>query len=975
MSRSPLRRRANLRTAAFASVSLACLALAAPTPASAQLLTALGGGTATGSNPVKPYYGNISPFYGNLSPFYGNISPFYGNLSPFYGNLKPFWGNLQPFWGDTNAFYGDLSTFWGQSVPQGAGGAPNYLSIGNFWTVQGNNFGTLFSAWNASGTINYASIDTQLKTIVDSSRSFWGSAVQTQTGQSFDAAFGNKVLSKYGINLADPNSLKSLDQTHQALFFLDWYDGLMNYSGADHVDWWMKSVNWTPAVTQQQGYGTHTMVGLLDQTVTGDGSIAHNIIRANGVSDFTDGHGVAVASLILGPQDGKGVMGIAPGAQVIAYNPYDSTGTAGWSDIINGVQNLKAGGANVVNASLGVPGITFDQGWNTVFTDLKVALTLKNTVFVMAAGNDGVSQTKNISWTPLLTPAFIVVGSVGLDGTISNFSNRPGSACLVPLLGLCTGDYLRNHFIVAPGELILTSDGNGGTTRVTGTSLAAPLVSGAIALLQNRWPWLQNYPNETVQIILRSAKDLGAPGVDPVYGWGELDVTASQSPLNFNNLTWYTVQNGQMTAQTRQAVLTTYQSAQQQTWNATNAYFYAFESIGATQRDFAIPLSSKLIGQNVTTANGSQEQFQAYLLSRMDAWATSQGYFTASGQTAAGGFHFAAERDIPVANRWGADMTLSLAPKTERQGFVNQGPAYQSTLAIRGERAGLMFGFGDGAPKLSGAAGFGQASDYDSERGGANPLLGLASGGGFAAGSLKLSPTLEFSAGVLAREDRRDPNLLPALHQPGVAADVYQAGAQVMSLSWRPSDALTFGAGYTRLHEARGLLGIQSLDPADFAHGSTTDGLTLSANWALTPKLSLMATGTLGRTQASDHGQQLAVAKGGLETSAYAVGLKAADLFAGGDRLQLMLSQPMFVERGHLTLTGVEVVDRTTGELGVVTHPVDIAGQRRVAGEAVYSLPTNAGFGYVALFGRAETQTDVGQPQAYMAGARYRLAF
>lgn len=965
MPSSPLRPRAILRRVAMASVSLAALAFAAP--ASAQLL----GLNQTNGNVVRPYYGNISPFYGNISPFYGNLSPFYGNLQPFYGNLKPFWGNLKPFWGDTDAFYGDLKSFWGVSAPAGGAGAPNFLAIGDFWTTAGGNWDQLFTAWNPSvGKPDYVAVDGQLKALVDSSRSFWDAAVQAKTGKGFDEGFANKVLAKYGVNLADPNSLAGLDQTHQALFFLDWYDGLMNFSGADHVDWWMKSVNWTPAVTQQQGYGAHTTIGLLDMTVTGDGAIAHNIVRANGISDFTNGHGVAVASLIVGPQNGEGVMGIAPGAQVIAYNPFDATGTAGWTDITNGVQNLKAGGASVVNMSLGVPGTTFDQGWNNVFTDLKVLLTLKNTVFVMAAGNDGVTQTKNITWTPLVTPAFIVVGSVGLDGQISNFSNRPGSTCLTAALGLCTGDYLRNHFIVAPGELVLASDGQGGVTRVTGTSFAAPLVSGAIALLQNRWPWLSNFPNETVSIILKSAKDLGAPGVDNVYGWGELDVTASQSPLNFNNLIWFTVQDGKMVPQTRQAVLTTYKSEQQKTWDAQGAFFYAFEPIGLTQRDFAIPLSSKLIGQNVTTFNGSQEQFQAYLLSRMDAWATAQSNGFAS---AAAGSRFGFATETAVPNRWGADMTLRIAPRDKRQGFVDDGPAYQSSLRVQGDKAGLTFGYGDGAPQLAGA-GFSQTADYDSERGGANPLLGLASGGGFAGASYGLSHRLQLTAGLLDRSERRDPNLLPALHQPGVV-DTYKADAQLMGLTWKPAEALTLSATYTRLHEAQGLLGIQSLDPADFKNGSTTDGYSLAAAWTLSPKLSLMATGTMGRTRAGDAGQQLSVSGDGLTTSAYEVGVRGAGLLQKGDRLQLTLSQPMFVERGHLNLTGVQVVDRTTGELGVVTQSVDVAGQRRVAGEALYAWPVQGGNGYMALFGRAETQTDTQHPQTYMAGARYRLAF
>src|SRR5689334_17579167 len=135
MFRSRQSRRAALRCAIFAGASMACLAMAAP--ASAQLLTALGGGTATTTNPVKPYYGNISPFYGNISPFYGNISPFYGNLQPFYGNISPFWGNLQPFWGDMTPFFGDLTQFWGNTTPVGVPGALNFANVGGFWQTSG----------------------------------------------------------------------------------------------------------------------------------------------------------------------------------------------------------------------------------------------------------------------------------------------------------------------------------------------------------------------------------------------------------------------------------------------------------------------------------------------------------------------------------------------------------------------------------------------------------------------------------------------------------------------------------------------------------------------------------------------------------------------------------------------------------------------------------------------------------------------
>jgi hypothetical protein len=960
MVRNPQHRGLALRLAALASVS--CIAL----PAAAQVAN-------VNLGPVTPFYGNIKPFYGNIQPFYGNIQPFYGNLKPFYGDLRPFWGNMQPFWGVTGAFYGDLSTFWGTTNPVVGNFAPNYLKVGDFWNTTGGAWDQISAVWNAipttAGAAGYTSLAGQLQGMVDSSRSFWGSAVQAKSGGSFDTTFANPLLAKYGIDLSDPGSLAKLSTTDRAMFFLDWYDGLMNYSGTDHVDYWMKAIDWTPALSLQQGNGKGTTVGLLDMTVVGDATLQKNIVKAGGVSTFTNGHGAAVASLIYGAHDGQGVMGIAPSATVVAYNPFDSTGTANWADITTGVQKLKAEGANVVNMSLGVPGTTFDQGWNGVFASLSVTLTLKNTVFVMAAGNEGVVQKNNVAWS-LLNPAFIVVGSVDAANNISNFSNQPGNACLTPLLGICAGDKLMNHFIVAPGELIMVDDGHGGVTRQSGTSFAAPQVSAAIALLQGRWPWLVNFPNETASIILNSAKDLGAPGVDPVYGHGLLDVTASQSPLNFNNLIWYQVQNGKTTLQTSKMVLSTYQSQAHQAWDASGAYFTAFEPIGLTQRDFNIPLSSKLIGQSVTALGGSQQQFQSYLLARMDGWAGTQ---TKPGFAASAydGFN---TTSVAVGGKWGADMTLTIAPRDKRQGFRDEGPDYQSALRVQGERASLTFGYGDGAPALAAGSGFTQAADYDSERGGVNPLLGLASGGGYASWNYDLSHRLQISAGVLARDERRDGATLPALTTLGSGASSYQADAQLFGLSYAATDRLTLTSSYTHLHEATGLLGIQSLNPEDFQHGSTTDGVSVGANWALGPKLSIMASGTLAHTRQADAGQTLAVDHDGLTSTSFELGLLRSDLFTRGDRAQFSISQPMFVERGHLNMTSVQVTDRDTGEIGVVTQAVDISGQRQIAGEALYSLPVS-GHADMTLFGRVETTPAGAQAQTYMAGARYRIRF
>ena len=961
------KRARTLKLLALASVSV----LAAGFSAHAQTVP-----TSTASR-LRPYYGNLRPFYGDLTPYYGNLRPFYGNLRPFYGNLRPFWGDTAAFWGTAQPFgVSKDTTFWG-SLPGYVDAKGHYdgQQVGGFWTKSGQSWDQINAAWLAltpsSPATSFQNIDKQLQAMVNSASSFWGPQVQARTGKSFQDGFVTPLMTKYGIDLNKPPSLLSLDQTDRAMFFLDWYDGLMNYSGADHVDWWMGAVNWNPALTQTQGSGARTTIGLLDFTVAGDVTIQKSIIKYDGISNFSNGHGAAVASLMVGAHDGQGVMGIAPKASVVAYNPFDSTGTAGWGDISNGIQMLARNNASVINMSLGVPGETLDQGWNDVFSNAAVAQVTKHAVFVIAAGNDGVSQTQNLNWNFATNPNIIVVGSVGADGTISNFSNRPGTACLLNA-GSCTvGNRLMDHFIVAPGELIMVSDDKGGTVRESGTSFAAPLVSGAIALLQDRWPWLANYPTETADIILKSAKDLGAPGPDPVYGMGELDVTAAQAPLNFNNLVWYykNDKTGALQPESVANVLTNATAAGHGLVTAHGAYYYAFEPIGATQRDFAIPLSSKLVGQYVTTSTGVQEMFQTYILARLNSWT--------AGQTATAGkkARFDLTSTTPMANPWGMDMTLTIAPAHKAAGFMQSGPAYQSRMHVNGEHSSMDFGYGDGAVALTAVKGF-SAADHDSDFGGDNPILGLASGGAFANWSYDLDPHLQVSAGLTQRYVHRDPAVLFQARNRDGGASAYQAEAEHVGLAWRFNDRLTVAGAYTRLYEPDALLGTQSLDPRDFGNGSSTDGLTMSMGLQLGRNTGLSASGTFSRTNQSGADQALQVTAGGLRSSAFEVALSRKNLFTGGDVARLSLLQPMYVNSGQLKITGVQVVDRATGALGVASQTVDIAQQRPYAAEFLYGRPLFNGAADVSLFGRLDLSPGSDTPalrHAVMAGAMFRV--
>ncbi|MGZ8349590.1 MAG: S8 family serine peptidase, partial [Allosphingosinicella sp.] len=320
---------------------------------------------------IDPFYGTIDPFYGTIDPFYGTINPFYGNIDAFYGTIDPFYGNIDAFWGTLNPYYGTIDPFYGTIDPFygtiGAFDAEAFAQIGHYW----DDFGQYWLGQDAlwADPLRAAELGTRFDGMVAEAESVWGSRIQAQTGSSFDAAFLAPLMAKYGITSVAPTTLQAMSANRRAQFFLDWYDGLMGYSGADRIDHWMRTVNWRPAITQQQGSGADSIIGLIDGTAIGDPDLADNIAWSSGYGGFVSGHGVGVASLMVAAHDGRGVMGIAPNATVIAFNPFDQTNTASWDAVREGVIALAERNASVINMSLGVPGYTLHADISQVFFD------------------------------------------------------------------------------------------------------------------------------------------------------------------------------------------------------------------------------------------------------------------------------------------------------------------------------------------------------------------------------------------------------------------------------------------------------------------------------------------------------------------------------------------------------------------------------------------------------------------------------
>ncbi|HEY1710220.1 MAG TPA: S8 family peptidase [Rhizomicrobium sp.] len=926
---------------------------------------------------IDPFYGKINPFYGKINPFYGKINPFYGKISPFWGDVTPFWGNIDPFEGTPDPFFGSVDPFWGNISPYATN--PFWKTVLPYWQSAGPQWGTLNTTWSnlqAANATDYTQLAAQLNAFFAQSATFWGPQVQKATGQDFNDGFADAMFAKYGIDPNDPSSLANVSADTRSAFFLDWYDGLMSFTGVDHLDWWMPAVHWSPELSQIQG-ANPVVVGVLDATVNAGQADVNNLQFVGGYQLYVNDHGAAVASLIAGAQDGQGVMGVAPNSVIHLYNPFDATGTASWSDVASGISALAASGAHVVNASLGVPGTVLSPEWVDILSGSLLSNRSNSLVVVKAAGNEGVTQTANVPWllTLQVPNNLILVGSVNPNNTISSFSNTPGESCFT-LLGICLEqNKLKYRFIVAPGELMLVSDNHGGTIRLSGTSFAAPLVTGAVALLQARWPWLQQHAAETVQIILQSADDLGAPGVDPVYGYGMLDIQASQSPLNFNNLMVYQPTNytgapsinilPNWSAKSLKA--SALNAGQLKLWQNSKAYVVAFETIGLTYRDFEIPLSSLLVGKN-QSVNGNSNPFQSYLYQEMIDWA--------NGRSSLG---FNAQSMQVERNGWSLNFTATQS--TQEEIDSGKGP-FQSDFVATNRDAGLAFRFGQGnaAHAFFGDGALSLHSDFDPASGGVDPILGLASGGAYAKGSITVVRGLDLSFGVTQKSDDHeyiDPTFGPQQTMP---LATYRATASVAGAAYKIADGLKLNASYTQFDEGDGLLGAQGGGAFDLAGGSKTDATTVGLDGSLGGGWSLSGSATSAHTSAQSFGQSLlTLTKGGLDSTAWELAANKLGIFGALDSVRLSLAQPLHVDNGALQYQSIQVVDRDTGALAPVSQTWSVGGYREYRLEAVYDAPVLDGLGSVEGFAMADsnapTRTGTQTPLALTAGARFNLRF
>ncbi|HXZ69017.1 MAG TPA: hypothetical protein VEH07_10540, partial [Alphaproteobacteria bacterium] len=448
------------------------------------------------------------------------------------------------------------------------------------------------------------------------------------------------------------------------------------------------------------------------------------------------------------------------------------------------------------------------------------------------------------------------------------------------------------------------------------------------------------------------------------------------SPINYDNLLIFQGYNQILPVNLKKSLLS---ASQLGTWQAQGAWIYATEYFDATYRDFAIPLSSLVYGQNVTR-NGSTYRIQRYMYGRMIGWANGTYGFAGNGLT---DFASYSTKSADLGS-WSFAMTATAKDASDPSAFSsNNSLAFEPSYAFHNAATStdLSFGYGSGAAFLSGTQGFGLRADYDVRSGGVNPILGFASGGLYAGGSAPLSKTVSMSFGFTQNvSDNTFVN--PMTHEvqavvKGIPA--YDASAAFLKLGYEPTSWMKLHASYTLLDEATGLLGVQGIGAFGLSGGAQTDAVTADASFDLGGNMTLAASATAGKTRSTSFtNSAIAVGDGGITSTAFEIAVSKLGIVEKDDALRLSLTQPLHVESGTLKYASWQVVDRQTGSFGLVTDKWKISnGDRELLAGLLYARPILGGAAHLSFSGQMDlNQAGSGQPgQDLSVGSRLTFEF
>ena len=273
----------------------------------------------------------------------------------------------------------------------------------------------------------------------------------------------------------------------------------------------------------ENGYfGQGVTIGILEYIRETHEELAENAVSLNttisGIrkqSPTRTGHGTQVIGVAVAARNGKGFHGVAPQAKFISYTRTFPRGGSEEEIAAHRAylrQFLMESGIRIFNSSQGA---TDRESSATLYARGYAGLDI---VHVNGLGNTTTpvnfhGARKYPIYEPSLEPKWIVVAGLNEDDTLDEYSLECGEG--------------KMWCISAYSDGFPTTDYESDSATVTtfgGTSIAAPQVSGALAVLKSAAPEL---PMPMIrQILLTTATDLGEEGIDEVFGWGLVNISA-----------------------------------------------------------------------------------------------------------------------------------------------------------------------------------------------------------------------------------------------------------------------------------------------------------------------------------------------------------------------------------------------------------------------------------------------------------------
>jgi type VII secretion-associated serine protease mycosin len=321
------------------------------------------------------------------------------------------------------------------------------------------------------------------------------------------------------VRLAHPAAVRAVAAALVAGVLVTLAPSIARADGIRDAEYWLTDYGIRQAWNTTMGQGV--TIAIIDTGV--DGSVPELQGAVVGGADFSglgsaDGqtpvgssnpdHGTMVASLAAGRGTGgeNGVIGSAPQASILALSiGFGEGATSSDDQIAAAVRYAVDNGADVINMSLTRNTLDWPESWDDAF----LYAMQHDVVVVAAAGNRG-NGTSSVG-APATMPGVLTVAGTDRNGSASFDASTQGMTISV----------------AAPSEDLVGVTPGGGHTLWGGTSGAAPIVAGIVALVRAAHPELD--AANVIERIIATARDAGDTGTDPIYGYGLVDAAAAVS--------------------------------------------------------------------------------------------------------------------------------------------------------------------------------------------------------------------------------------------------------------------------------------------------------------------------------------------------------------------------------------------------------------------------------------------------------------